>query len=118
MKVYNRKSGAWGEEEAKKYLKAKGYQILRQNYSNKLGEIDLICLKDGYLIFVEVKTRLTNAFGSPAQSVNFVKQQKIRKTALAFLSFYGDVDKDCRFDVIEVLGDQESFQLNHIENAF
>lgn len=114
MKERNKVKGNIGEIKAGDYLKNKGYKILYTNYKNFIGEIDIIALKKSYLIFVEVKERETCAFGTPSEAVNFRKQNKIRKTAELFLCNYNNQYSGCRFDVIEILGDE----INHIENAF
>ena len=79
-----------------------------------MGEIDVIAFKGGVWVFVEVKTREDNAFGSPAEAVTPRKQNKYRLVAEQFMNGGDLYDEPMRFDVIEVLGDD----INHIENAF
>lgn len=112
--------GAWGEAQAAEYLEEQGYFILEKNYSSKTGEIDLILLdsEDTY-IFVEVKTRKNEVFGTPGEAVDAKKQQKIRRTALCFLQ---GKPAAMRFDVVEVIyypgAVPEKKELRHIKNAF
>lgn len=107
--------GASGEQQALEFLKEKGYKILETNFSNKIGEIDIIAKDKEFVVFVEVKARSTKAFGLPSEAVNFHKQQKIRQVALSYLKSKKILEKvQCRFDVVEVLGDE----IRHIENAF
>ncbi len=107
--------GASGEQQAAEFLKEKGYKILETNFSNKIGEIDIIAKDKEFVVFVEVKARSSKAFGLPSEAVNFHKQQKIRKVALSYLKSKKILEKvQCRFDVVEVLGDE----IRHIENAF
>ena len=107
--------GASGEQQAAKFLKEKGYKILETNFSNKIGEIDIITKDKEFVVFVEVKARSTKAFGLPSEAVNFHKQQKIHQVALSYLKSKKILEKvQCRFDVVEVLGDE----IRHIENAF
>ena len=113
-KEFNSTVGYIGEFDACEYLKKKNYKILAKNYSNKIGEIDIIAIQGNVIVFVEVKTRKTLAFGRPSEAVNFPKQQKIRRCAEWFLVQKKLMESPCRFDVIEVV-DQE---INHIENAF
>lgn len=113
-KVKNKIRGNAGEILAVNFLKSKKYQIIQTNYSNKIGEIDIIAKKDGVLVFVEVKSRATLAFGRPIEAVDFRKQNKIRTTAELYLAFKHMSEHDVRFDVIEIVGDQ----INHVENAF
>lgn len=107
--------GLKGEVEAREYLVKSGYQILETNFKNKIGEIDIICKKDGVIVFVEVKRRESIKFGYPREAVNYHKQQKIRQVATGYLKYKGLYEKCAvRFDVIDLIGDN----LTHIENAF
>ena len=94
-----------------------GYKIVETNYKNRIGEIDIIALDKSTIVFVEVKTRLSAAFGLPQEAVNLKKQQKIFNTAQLYLMQTHQFGKPCRFDVIAILGD-EDYKLNHIINAF
>ena len=76
-----RKEGAYYENLVAEYLKTQGYEILEKNYRCRIGEIDLIAEKDGYLVFVEVKYRRTGQKGDPAEAVDYRKQKKISKVA-------------------------------------
>lgn len=113
-KAKNKKEGAVGEILAVNFLKKSKYKILQTNYTNKLGEIDIIAKDKKVLVFVEVKRRTTLAYGRPAEAVDLRKQNKVRKIAELFLIENDLQSVDCRFDVIEIL-DEEVF---HIENAF
>lgn len=109
--------GARGEIIASNYLINKGYAILERNYKNKIGEIDIIAKQGNTIVFVEVKTRMTRAFGDPLEAVNVRKQQKIRDVATAYLMKTKKLNSPCRFDVISILGDTNE-EIDHIENAF
>ena len=114
-KRLNKFKGGYGEEIATTYLKKKKYKIIEKNYANRIGEIDLIAEDQNVLVFVEVKARETLEFGRPCEAVDKRKQQKLRNVAQLYLMQKHKIDCDCRFDVVEVLGDEI---LNHIENAF
>ncbi len=114
MKEYNHKEGVVGETLAQKYLKKMGYKIIECNYSNLIGEIDIIAKQKEYFVFIEVKARGTYAFGRPCEAVTPYKQNKIRKVAQIYIKQHRIFNAPCRFDVIEVLGEK----INHIENAF
>lgn len=107
--------GNIGEQVATKYLQDKGYKIICNNFTNKIGEIDIICKRDDYTIFVEVKNRFTYQFGRPMFAVDKRKQHKIRMVALAYMQKQKLLDDNVRFDVVEV---NENEVINHIENAF
>lgn len=106
--------GACGETIATEYLVKNGYKILDKNFSNSIGEIDIVACKNNLIVFVEVKARTSKKFGLPCESVNYIKQQKIKKVALSYLKMKKKLQTQCRFDVIEVLNNE----INHIENAF
>jgi putative endonuclease len=113
-KEYNSVYGAVGEFDASEYLRKKGYKILEKNYKNNFGEIDIIAMDKKTIVFVEVKMRATLKFGRPSEAVDERKQYKIRSVASFYLLRNRKSDSPCRFDVIEVVGNE----INHIENAF
>lgn len=110
----NKIFGNIGENLAAKYLEDKGCEILEQNYSNKIGEIDIIAKQKDTIVFVEVKTRTSAKFGLPREAVTHHKQYKIRLVALAYLKSKKLINSKCRFDVIEELDGK----ITHIENCF
>ena len=110
--------GKVGEIIATNYLKQKGYKIIANNYKNPIGEIDIIAQDKNYLVFVEVKTRISRAFGDPAEAVNYFKQQKIRQVATMYLKQHNLLQTNCRFDVVAILGQNGDEDVRHIENAF
>lgn len=110
--------GQWGENEACSYLKTRGYDIIDRNYRCKFGEIDIVGCKNCELVFVEVKSRRSYKYGTPAEAVTKVKQTKIHKTALDFLSKFGKYYEKFRFDVIEIIIQNGNVIINHIPNSF
>ena len=116
MKVYG--LGLKGELAAKRYLKKKGYKILKTNYQCRFGELDIIALKDDCLVFCEVKTRSEGMIAPPQESVNHSKQQKMIKTALFFLQQHKSF-MNSRFDVIAITAKKDGqLQIEHLENVF
>ncbi len=111
--------GKEGEKLACRFLRRKGYRIRERNYRSSLGEIDVVAWDKGALVFIEVKTRRTNDYGSPQESVTKDKQERVRKVALTYLKKQG-WEGDCRFDIISVLMDYEGKVVNIelIKNAF
>ncbi|MGN1212961.1 MAG: YraN family protein [Christensenellales bacterium] len=106
--------GTQGESVAVKFLKDKKFKILKQNYTTKIGEIDIIAQTKDIIVFVEVKARKSIRFGYPREAINLTKQKKIRKVATQYLLANKLMNCKVRFDCIEVLGDQ----ITHIENCF
>ncbi len=118
---FNKMQGRLGEDAAAEYLKSNGYKILKCNYKNKMGEIDIIASKGEDLVFVEVKTRSSAEFGTPAQAVTYYKKQRIINSAKWYM-MTNPSDFNIRFDIIEVFGifTGDSFEvenINHIEQA-
>lgn len=100
-----RRTGFLYERRAAAHLEALGYRILEQNYQCRMGEIDLIAEKDGYLIFVEVKYRRDSSKGSPFEAVDKRKQTRIARTAGWYLTDKGyPLEQPCRFDVVGITG--------------
>lgn len=111
--------GDRGENLAAEYLTAHGYQICERKFRTPLGEIDLIARQNGSLIFIEVKTRRSLRYGTPAAAVNTLKQQKIIRTAYWYLRQQQIEETLCRFDVIEIYFSQEGkWTIQQFENAF
>ncbi|MCX7780862.1 MAG: YraN family protein [Negativicutes bacterium] len=110
--------GAKGEEAACAYLIQRGYRILRRNYRQRSGEIDIIAEYGDLIVFVEVKTRRSVTYGSPAEAVGYRKQQKIIGAAMLFLGEHCLHGRSFRFDVLEVLLTGGTVRYNHIINAF
>ncbi|MCL2285826.1 MAG: YraN family protein [Firmicutes bacterium] len=110
--------GMQGQQDAEKFLQAKGYRILKRNYRIQTGEVDLIARDGDYIIFIEVKYRSGVGYGYPRESVGKAKQRRIIKTAMHYIAVNDLDNQDFRFDVIEVLGYDGRVEINHIENAF
>ncbi|HQP10182.1 MAG TPA: YraN family protein [Candidatus Omnitrophota bacterium] len=113
------KLGQAGEQEAVTFLERQGYRILERNFRNPLGEIDIIAKEGDTICFIEVKTRSSQAFGSPFESVTPAKQRKIIHVALSYLKSKGREESKARFDVIAVCLEQEGpGRIEMIKNAF
>ena len=111
--------GALGEKAALTTLKNKGYKIIAVNYRNRFGEIDLVARDGETLVFIEVKTRLTDTCGLPQDSVVQSKQKKISRVAVGFLKENNLLDKKARFDVVSVTFDVHQEPLvDVIQDAF
>ncbi|MEO2082456.1 MAG: YraN family protein [Desulfurobacteriaceae bacterium] len=112
----SQEKGKEGERIAFRYLLEKGYSIIRRNYKSCYGEIDIVAYDPSTetVVFVEVKLRKEGSAVNPLEAVTPVKQERIKKTALYFLSEEGVAYQNIRFDVIAVEGEE----VNHVENAF
>lgn len=116
-KNYNRILGTLGEAFAKDFLENKGFSIMAQNFRKKSGEIDLICRDEKMIVFVEVKARMNNHFGLPANAVDYEKIMHIIDTGLSFLEESGLEDHPWRVDVVGVLFDdkKDNPEITHYE---
>ncbi len=96
-----------------------GCIIVEKNFNCKLGEIDLILMDKGVLVFVEVRYRKQNSYGGAGASVDLKKQKKIIKAAQFYLQRNNISEKYvCRFDVFAIQGNPEKLEYNWIKNAF
>lgn len=112
-------AGQVAEQTALAFLTSRGLKLLAQNYRTKTGEIDIIMLDSDTLVFVEVRYRKSNRYGSGAESVTLAKRRRIINTARHFLmkKKYGDMR--CRFDVISASGQpDDGMKLDWVQNAF
>lgn len=110
--------GRQGEELAVNHLKRLGYRIICRNYRCSLGEIDIIARHRGVLVFVEVKSRRSEAFGSPKLAITPAKQHKLSQVAWHYLQEYDLTETSARFDVVTVSDIKGPPHFEVIENAF
>ena len=110
--------GALGEEAAAELLRKAGYRIVARNHRCRRGEVDVIAEKGELLVFVEVRTRATAAFGGPEETVDLRKQRRVIAAARDFLAQRRGPAKAARFDVIAVVDAPGGPSLTHFENAF
>lgn len=115
----HKESGDQGEAFAAEFLTARGYSILERQWKCRYGELDLIARSpEGVLCFVEVKRRGPGSIGLPREFVDGRKQEKLRKTAGAYLAVSGE-DCPARFDVAEVFEETGGgLRIEYLENAF
>ena len=110
-------TGKQGEEEAVRYLREKGYEIMTRNYRYQHAEIDLIVKRGKLLVFVEVKTRSNLSYGNPEEFVSYTKAKLVMKAAEQYI-FANDWLHDIRFDIIAVTLAGSELRVKHIEDAF
>ena len=119
-----REQGQYTESLACQYLENKGFNLIEKNFNCKVGEIDLVMQDNDTLVFVEVRYRKSNDFGSGAESITASKQSKLIKTASLYLQRHAKLNQSpVRFDVVSITGFIETEDLNKIhfdwiENAF
>jgi len=114
-----RQFGIGGEEKASEFLRDKGYCILDRNYRRRGGEVDIVCEKEGTVVFVEVKRRKTDLFGEPFEAVDERKRRHIARSAKRWLYEKKLLGKcDVRFDVVSITQKNGREEIAHIEDAF
>ncbi|MDK2822135.1 MAG: putative endonuclease [Clostridia bacterium] len=115
----SRDLGKQGEQLALRKIKSLGYKILEQNFRCKIGEIDLIAMDKNTLVFIEVRSKSTDKFGLPQETVNCQKQKKIRDVARYYLVKNKLTTENCRFDVIGIVWNGKGKpEIEIIKNAF
>ncbi|MEI6520311.1 MAG: YraN family protein [bacterium] len=109
--------GALGERHAARMLRAKGYRLVEANARVTNGEIDLICSRGDTLIFVEVRTRTSDAFITPGESVNESKQKRVTRAARRYLKMKKIDETPIQYDVVEVIATKygKIVDIRHIE---
>ena len=112
------KLGALGEEAAADLLRSGGYRIVARNHRCPRGEVDLIAERGELLVFVEVRTRATAAFGRPEETVSAAKQRRVVAAARDYLARRRGPQRGVRFDVVAVIDGARGPTLQHFENAF
>ena len=110
--------GALGEDAAAELLRSRGYRIVARNHRCRRGEVDLIAERGQLLVFVEVRTRATAAFGAPEETVGAAKQQRLVRAARDFLARWRGPPRGARFDVVAVVDQPGGPLLTHFPGAF
>lgn len=112
-------TGPRGEDIAVSFLEKQGYRILVRNYRQRFGEIDIVAEDGNVLVFIEVKTRKNNRYGSPFEAVDTRKQRKLSIMAQDYIGRNKMEDRDARFDVVAVLLKKDSCsEVELIRDAF
>lgn len=113
-----RKRGTDGESIAAGHLKKMGYEIIQRNYRCPVGEIDLIAMDGEYTVFIEVRTRWSNRFGTPEESVTAAKRDRLSKIAQYYMTKKLRREVPCRLDFIGLELDKRDqvTRLNHIKD--
>ena len=110
--------GKKGEDEAVRYLRSKGYKIVRRNWRYQGLEIDIVAEDANFLVFIEVKTRTSASFGNPEDFVGKSRMRRMVEAADFFIHQQPDSNKPPRFDIIGLLWDGKTFSIEHIDDAF
>jgi len=110
--------GSAGERAVADWYQQRGYEVLDQNWRRRSGELDLVLRHTHTIVFCEVKTRRSDAFGTPAEAVTRDKQRRIRALATQWLEEHPSTRGELRFDVAAVMVGANSPTIDVIEAAF
>ena len=111
------KIGNSGENLAKNHLRKKGYEILESQWRFGKYEVDIIAKNHNTIVFVEVKTRKNDTFGSPESFVSRQKQKFLIAAAQNYMS-KNNLEYEARFDIIAITGLNKNQAVKHLEAAF
>ena len=112
--------GHRGEDAAAKFLKCRGFHILARSLDSPLGELDIVAVDGRTVVFVEVKTRRSDAAGSPSEAIDQSKEHRMTQAALAYLKSNRLLNYPARFDVVAITwpDDARKPAIEHFQNAF
>lgn len=100
--TYRKEIGSKGENIAADYLIERGYLLLDRNYHTRYGELDLVMLENGMIVFVEVKTRTSTSFGTPEESITLSKLEHLENAGLLWLQAHPESPDDWRIDAVSI----------------
>ncbi len=112
-----KKLGKQGEEIAERHLLKLGYTILERNWRHHHLEVDIIARLGNELVIVEVKTRTGEQFGHPSEAIDQRKMNHLIAAAASYIEI-NDSALETRFDVITIIMNNGTYQLEHFEDAF
>ena len=115
MNAHNQALGRAGERCAEQFLIKKGYEILARNYRTPYGELDLIAKEANTIVFIEVKTRTSEAYGTGFEAIDAKKQQRILQAAQHYLFTNGLSGAPVRVDAIQILLNRKT--ITHLKGA-
>ena len=110
--------GDQGEKAAEEMLAALGYRVVARKHRCPRGEVDLVVEQGELLVFVEVRTRATRAFGGPEETVGLAKRRRVVSAARDFLARWRGPPRGARFDVVAVVDHPDGPRLAHFPGAF
>lgn len=103
MNLFNKSVGDFGEKAAIDFLQKKGFRIIDKNFRLRLGEIDIVAVKNKKLHFIEVKTRIGLSKGYPHEAINFYKIKRIEKLVNLYLKDKNMKNRKLSLDVISII---------------
>ena len=119
MSLKKKLLGKLGEDLAATYLTNHGYRLIERNFKKRYGEIDIIAVKDGILVFIEVKTRVGLQFGRPEEAVTKRKLHEVTQTGQYYALLHPELPVSQRIDVVAIIlnEDEKVLSFEHIQNV-
>ncbi|PIP14453.1 MAG: YraN family protein [bacterium (Candidatus Stahlbacteria) CG23_combo_of_CG06-09_8_20_14_all_34_7] len=116
--ISSKEIGNQGENKASLFLQKRGFFILQRNFhAGRGGEIDIVCRKENTIVFVEVKLRKSFRKGTPRESINSFKAKRMIFAAKCYLNMHHEFsDMNCRFDFIGISYNENTPEIDYIEN--
>lgn len=105
-----------GEEIATQYLRKLGYKIIDRNFRARNTELDIVAIHKNILIFVEVKTRTSNKFGTPLEQITYWKLKSLVKAAQHYKISHSNLPEAMRIDAISILMGGSKPEIEHVQN--
>ncbi len=109
--------GKFGEDLACDFLKREGYKIIERNFRIRGGEIDIIALESGVLVYIEVKTRSNHDFGLPEEAVTYHKLKFLERASKFYRVNRRNLPLQERIDVVSVDLSTSTPSIKLIKNA-
>ncbi|HEV8060108.1 MAG TPA: YraN family protein [Gemmataceae bacterium] len=112
--------GSRSERSAARYLRKQGFRIIARNWTTPQGELDIVAVDEGCIVFVEVRSTAGDDTERPASSVDIVKQKRLTRMALQYLQAKNLLGRNARFDVLAISWppDKQDPVIEHIRDAF
>lgn len=119
LNLQNKALGKIGEEIAEKYLKFKGFNIIERNFHKRYSEIDIVARDNTTLVFIEVKTRIGNKFGTPEEAITPWKLHNLVRSAQYYKLLHPNISDTMRVDVVAIVLNDENIveKISHYENV-
>jgi putative endonuclease len=112
--------GSRSERHAARYLRKQGFRIIARNWSTPQGELDIVAVDEGCIVFVEVRSTASDDTERPASSVDYPKQIRLNRMALQYLQAKNLLGREARFDVLAISWprDKQKPTIEHFRSAF
>ena len=116
--AFRKQTGSMGEQLALRYLQSQGYKIIEQNWRCRIGEIDLIAMKNDTLIFLEIRSKRSQAFGMAEHTYTTIKKQRMHRLAYLYMQIHEyPLQQNFQIDFIAIDLNPTTSQVRHYPNV-